>query len=149
MAGAHVCRDGESPCSRKAHSKACQLRDRASDAREVLYHCYYDLQVTGNLEKAQQTCELWAQTYPRDMSAPRTLGVVIIPDAPANTKRSSKQPGKLSSSIRTFPSGITSLPSTIHSLTAWGKPRPLFSEPSDRKLEIPEFLVLTIRLSPF
>ncbi len=28
----------------------------------------YDQQVTGNLEKAQETFELWAQTYPREIN---------------------------------------------------------------------------------
>ena len=54
------------PSSAESTSKAYQLRDRASDREKFFITATYDLQVTGNLEKAQQTCELWAQTYPRD-----------------------------------------------------------------------------------
>ena len=46
--------------------KAYQLRDRASDRERFFIMLSYDLLATGNLEKAQQTGELWAQTYPRD-----------------------------------------------------------------------------------
>jgi hypothetical protein len=48
-------------------SKAWQLRNRASDAEKFFITASYDLQVTGNLEKVQQTCEVWAQTYPREL----------------------------------------------------------------------------------
>src|SRR5437899_572704 len=36
----------------------------------------YELYVTGNLEAALKTNELWVQTYPRDYNAELTLGVV-------------------------------------------------------------------------
>src|ERR1700688_309868 len=56
---------GDSLLSAENVTRAWQLRDRASD-REKFYIAFtYDRQVTGNLEKAFQTLELWAQTYPR------------------------------------------------------------------------------------
>ena len=63
---------GESVLAAESTSKAYQLRDRASDAEKFFITATYDLQVTGNLERAQQTCELWAQTYPRE-SVPHSL----------------------------------------------------------------------------
>src|SRR5208282_2291346 len=56
---------GESVLSAVNTTRAYQLRDRASDQERFFISLTYDLQVTGNLEKAQQTCELWMQTYPR------------------------------------------------------------------------------------
>jgi eukaryotic-like serine/threonine-protein kinase len=56
---------GESALSAESTSKAYQLRDRASDQERFFISISYDLQVSGNLENARQTCELWAQTYPR------------------------------------------------------------------------------------
>jgi eukaryotic-like serine/threonine-protein kinase len=56
---------GESALSAKNTSRAYQLRDRASDQERFFISLTYDLQVTGNLEQAQQTCDLWVQTYPR------------------------------------------------------------------------------------
>ena len=60
---------GESALSAESTSKAYELRDRASDREKFYITVNYDRQVTGNLEKAQQTCELWVQTYPRDAHA--------------------------------------------------------------------------------
>ncbi|HEY1947171.1 MAG TPA: protein kinase, partial [Bryobacteraceae bacterium] len=57
---------GDSVLSAKSTSKAYQLRDRATDRERFFIMLTYDLLVTGNLEKAKQTGELWAQTYPRD-----------------------------------------------------------------------------------
>ncbi len=46
--------------------KAYELRDRASEAEKLHIECNYFYFVTGDLEKARQSFELWAQTYPRD-----------------------------------------------------------------------------------
>ena len=57
--------DGESVLSAESTTKAWHLRDRVSDREKFYIDFVYDRQVTGNLEKAYQTLELWAQTYPR------------------------------------------------------------------------------------
>jgi tetratricopeptide (TPR) repeat protein/predicted Ser/Thr protein kinase len=69
----------ESDLSAGSTSKAYQLRDRASDRERSWITAAYDTQVTGNLERAQQTCELWAQTYPRDMFPRSFLAGIIYP----------------------------------------------------------------------
>ena len=56
---------GESVLSAESTTKAWQLRDRVSDREKFFIDFSYDRQVTGNLEKAYQTLELWLQTYPR------------------------------------------------------------------------------------
>ena len=58
---------GESDLSAESTSKAYQLRDRTSDREKFFITASYHRRVTGNLEKAKQTCELWAQNYPREM----------------------------------------------------------------------------------
>jgi eukaryotic-like serine/threonine-protein kinase len=60
---------GESALSIENTTKAYQLRDRASDRERFFITTLYDREVTGNLEKEQQTLELWAHTYPRDLDA--------------------------------------------------------------------------------
>jgi serine/threonine protein kinase/tetratricopeptide (TPR) repeat protein len=54
--------------------RAYELRGRVSE-RERLYieSCYYS-RVTGEMEKAAQVCELWKQTYPRDVTPYLWLG---------------------------------------------------------------------------
>jgi serine/threonine protein kinase len=59
---------GESVLSAESTTKAWQLRDRVSDREKFFIDFTYDRQVTGNLEKAYQTLELWLQTYPRGES---------------------------------------------------------------------------------
>ena len=56
---------GESVLSAESTTRAWQLRDRVSDRERFFIDFTYDRQVTGNLEKAYQTLELWLQTYPR------------------------------------------------------------------------------------
>jgi DNA-binding winged helix-turn-helix (wHTH) protein/tetratricopeptide (TPR) repeat protein len=51
--------------------KAFELRDRVSERERLFFSVGFDLNVIGDLEKAAQTCELWAQTYTRD-ALPRT-----------------------------------------------------------------------------
>ncbi|HUE04312.1 MAG TPA: protein kinase [Bryobacteraceae bacterium] len=47
--------------------KAYVLRNRVSDPERFFIMVPHELDVTGNLERAQQTAELWAETYPRDV----------------------------------------------------------------------------------
>ncbi len=56
---------GESVLATEPTIKAWQLRDRVSDWERFFIEVLYHRQVTGNLEKAYQTLELWNQTYPR------------------------------------------------------------------------------------
>src|SRR6202022_5043105 len=63
--------------SAESNSQAYQLRDRASDAEKFFITASYHLQVTGDLEKAQETCETWAQTYPRDVVPHGLLGALV------------------------------------------------------------------------
>ena len=56
---------GETVLSARNTSKAYQLRNRTSDQEKFFISVNYHLQATGNLEKAQETCDLWAQNYPR------------------------------------------------------------------------------------
>ena len=72
---------GESALSAESTSKAYQLRDRASDEERFFIDVTYHLQVTGNLEKAQQACEEWIQTYPRGARCRAMLAGEIYPSA--------------------------------------------------------------------
>ena len=70
---------GESVLSAESTTKAYQLRDRASDNEKFFISASYDMQVTGSLEKAQQTCELWMQAYPRAIAPHAFLSGIIYP----------------------------------------------------------------------
>jgi tetratricopeptide (TPR) repeat protein len=58
--------------SRKAH----ELRSRVSKWEGFFVDANYEVYVTGNLEAARRTSELWAQTYPRVRLARNNLSAV-------------------------------------------------------------------------
>ena len=68
---------GESVLSAENTRKAYELRDHASDQEKFLISASYDTQVTGNLARAEQTCELWVQAYPRAWTPHGFLGGLI------------------------------------------------------------------------
>lgn len=65
--------------SRAAESarKAYELREKVSERERFAIEALYYLGVTGELDKAAQTYELWQQTYPRDPAAYVNLGVIF------------------------------------------------------------------------
>ena len=63
-------------CQPRARRAAWRLRDRVSDREKFFIDFTYDRQVTGNLEKAYQTLELWLQTYPRGNRDPSPEGLL-------------------------------------------------------------------------
>jgi serine/threonine protein kinase len=46
--------------------KAYELRDRTSESEKLGISAFYELVVTGNLEAARTSYQLWSKTYPRD-----------------------------------------------------------------------------------
>jgi tetratricopeptide (TPR) repeat protein len=68
---------GESDLSVASATKAYQLRNRATDRERLFITATYQADVTGNLEKARETFELWGRTYPRDPIAPGILSAFI------------------------------------------------------------------------
>jgi serine/threonine protein kinase/tetratricopeptide (TPR) repeat protein len=58
--------------------KAYELRERVSEREKFYIVSHYENFVTGDLEAARKTYELWAQTYPRDDVPPGNLGVIYL-----------------------------------------------------------------------
>jgi DNA-binding winged helix-turn-helix (wHTH) protein/tetratricopeptide (TPR) repeat protein len=57
---------GEPGQSAENIQKAYELKDRVSEPERFNITALYHTAITGDLEKANQTCELWARAYPRD-----------------------------------------------------------------------------------
>jgi len=71
---------GETVLSAANTTKAYELRNHASDHERFFIAANYDTQVTGNLERAEQICNVWAQAYPRDAGPHAMLaGLIYIP----------------------------------------------------------------------
>ena len=70
---------GQLALSEESNRRAYELRDRVSDRERFFITASYELLVTGNLEKARETCELWARTYPRDIQPHPHLRALVYP----------------------------------------------------------------------
>ncbi|MFZ0800488.1 MAG: protein kinase [Terriglobales bacterium] len=56
--------------------KAYELRERVGERERFYIVSHYETWVAGNLEAVRKTCELWAQTYPRDEIPPIILSSI-------------------------------------------------------------------------
>jgi eukaryotic-like serine/threonine-protein kinase len=70
---------GESAAAANYSRNAYELRDRASEFEKFLISAHFHIAVTGNMEKAEQNCELWKQTYPRADVPNDFLSGIILP----------------------------------------------------------------------
>src|ERR1019366_2603384 len=59
--------------------KAYELRDRTSEPEKYFISASFYIVVTGNMQKAEQSCELWAQAYPRSPGPHMFLSGLIYP----------------------------------------------------------------------
>jgi eukaryotic-like serine/threonine-protein kinase len=131
---------GESDLSAANARKAYELRERVSDPEKFFIRASYDLQVTGNMEKAQQTCDLWAKTYPRDVM-PHTLLSGIVYPITANYQRAIEEGGRAIALDPGFVVGYWTLAYGYEYLDRLADAENTLQRAFERKLEIPEFFV--------
>jgi tetratricopeptide (TPR) repeat protein len=132
---------GESLLSAMNTSKAYELRDRASDQEKFFISLSYDLQVTGNLEKGQQTCALWVQAYPRAWVPHGLLSGDIY--AATGKWEESVEEGKIALGIDPdFSIGYANLAMSYMALGRLDEAENTLQRASERKLEIPDYFVL-------
>ncbi len=131
---------GELALSTESDSGAYQLRDRASDREKFYITAVYDLQVTGNLEKAQQTCELFAQTYPRDPIPHTWLGAFLYPTL-GKYEKGVEEAKKQIELDPDFPVGYLQLAFNYQFLDRLREAENALQRASERKLDIPDFLL--------
>jgi len=68
---------GEKTLAAENTRKSYELRSRVSEWEKFYIESHYYHFVAGDLEKARQVYELWAQIYPREQVTPTNLGVVF------------------------------------------------------------------------
>ena len=132
---------GESVLSAKNTSEAYRLRDRASDQEKFFISVTYDLQVTGNLEKAQQVCDVWIQTYPRAWLPHALLSGAIY--LPLGKYEEAVEETKTALGIDPdFAIGYANLAINYVSIGRTAEAENTLQQAFERKLEIPDFSVL-------
>jgi DNA-binding winged helix-turn-helix (wHTH) protein/tetratricopeptide (TPR) repeat protein len=70
---------GEPALASASTRKAYELRGRTSDREKFFIAAYYDGRTIGDQERAERTCEAWAQAYPRDRMPHLFLAGFILP----------------------------------------------------------------------
>jgi tetratricopeptide (TPR) repeat protein len=131
---------GETALSAENTSEAYRLRDRASDQEKFFISLTYDLQVTGNLEKAQQTCVLWVQAYPRAWEPHGLLAGGIY--APLGQYEKLIEEAKIAIGMDPgFSIGYSLLADGYLALERTGEAESTLQRAAERKLDIPDFHV--------
>ena len=132
---------GETVLSAENLRKAYRLRDRASDQEKFFISVNYELQATGNLEKARQNCNLWAKAYPRAWLPHALLSGAIYTSL--GKYEQSVEHGKIAVGIDPdFSIGYANLALSYMALERLDEAERTLQVAFDRKLEIPDLFVL-------
>jgi tetratricopeptide (TPR) repeat protein len=132
---------GETELGTENIRKAYELRDRASDNEKFFITAYYDGRATGNQKKAQQTCEAWAQAYPREWNPHSFLAGFIYPVLGEHEK-AVEEAQKTIELAPDFGVGYALLGSNSLSLDRLGAAEDAARRASERKIEIPLLALL-------
>jgi serine/threonine protein kinase/Tfp pilus assembly protein PilF len=132
---------GESVLSMENTRKAYELRDHASDRERFLITALYDRDVTGNLEKAHQTLELWVQTYPRDVGAHGLLSG-FSSQGTGRYEETIEEANKALALDPDFTPGYLNLATGNFYLDRFAETEDVIQQALQRKQEIPDLLVL-------
>jgi tetratricopeptide (TPR) repeat protein len=137
---------GESVLSTENTQKAWELRDRVSDQEKFFIDFTYQREVTGNLEDAYQTLELWHRTYPRDINTLGLLGGLST----HGTGRFQRVIETAKEVIAEDPDvffGYHNLASTYFFLDRFAEAESVLQQASLRKVDEPYFLVLRYNMA--
>jgi len=132
---------GESALSAESTKTAFQLRDRTSDAERLFITASYNMQVTGNMEKAQQTCGAWAATYPRAVVPHDFLSGIIYPPF-GKYEKGVEEAQKAIERDPDFAVGYLVLAYSYVYLNRLDEAENTLRRASERKLEMPDYFVL-------
>jgi len=137
---------GESVLSAESTAKAYELRDRTSDQEKFFISASYESQVTGNLEKAEQTCELWADAYPRVSTPHGFLGGIVYPSLGKYDK--SVEEAKISIDFQPdSPIAYAILADGYLSLGRMNEAEDTLRHASERKLQRPSLSILRYEIA--
>ncbi len=132
---------GETGLGTENIKRAYQLRDRVSDNEKFFITAYYDGRATGNQKKAQQTCEAWAQAYPREWKPHSFLAGFIYPvlDEPEKAAEEAQKTIELAPD---FGVGYALFGFNSLGLDRLGAAEDAVRRASERKIEIPLLALL-------
>ncbi|MBV9506205.1 MAG: protein kinase [Acidobacteriia bacterium] len=119
--------------------KAYDLRERVSDLERFGIMVPYDVNVTGNLEEAQETAETWAAIYTRDATPRAYLSWI---DQMLGNFPKSRDEGKMAVALDpTFPPGWKNLVWSYVILGDLQTAESTMRQAAEHKVDAPEFLI--------
>ncbi len=139
---------GESMLSAESTRRAYELRDRTSEQEKFFISFSYDRQITGNLDNAQRTLELWERTYPRE-AAPHSLMSGFTTQGLGQYERTISEAQK---TIELDPDTTPAYLNLAFGDTALGRfkdAEAALERGRKRKLEVPDSLILRYYLAFF
>ena len=137
---------GQLDLSAESTRTAYQLRERASAREAFFIATSYDLRVTGNLEKARQTCDEWARSYPRAWEPHGFLTGIIYPVL--GKYETAIEEGKKTIELNPeFAIGYNTLALSYEALDRLQDAESTLQQASVRRLELPVFLVLRYEIA--
>jgi eukaryotic-like serine/threonine-protein kinase len=133
---------GESVRSAESATKAWQLREHASGREKFFISFTYDRQVTGNLESAFQTLELWARTYPRRGNPdPQDLLAGLSTKGTGRWERAIEEARKRVAADPDVVFGYSNLALSAFFVDRFGEAENAVQQAAARKVEMPDSLV--------
>ncbi len=127
-------------------TKAWQFRDRASNYERFFIDFSYYRVVKGDLEKANQTCELWAQTYPRD-ARPHGFLSGSVSTALGKFERAIEEGRRSMEMNPQLAPPYANVVSSYVMLDRLADAKTVLKLAQDRKLNMPEFNVLRYQIA--
>ena len=130
---------GEADTSAEYMTRAYQLRERASDFEQFFVAVNYDLQVTGNMEKAHQDCAAWIEAYPHFPGCRAMLAGEI--DEVSGKYAEAVEMGKAAVAIDPdFPFGYSALAYAYEYQDQYKDAEDVLDQAVARKVDYPDFL---------
>jgi tetratricopeptide (TPR) repeat protein len=129
---------GEFGLAVEYHRKAYELRDRTTEAERYSIIAVYHKDVTGDINKAIETCRLWIQAYPRTPFPHDSLGGMILPVVGQfeGVVEAGNEAVRLNPD---FPISYLILSSGYIALNRLDEAKATFARARERKLDIPLF----------
>jgi eukaryotic-like serine/threonine-protein kinase len=118
--------------------KAYELRDRASERERYFIEMSFLAMVTGNLEKAEQICELWMQAYPRALEPHAALSGFIYPPL-GEYQKAAEEAGEAVRLNPDFPIPYANLMFGEIALDRLDEAEAIYGQALARKLDLPFF----------
>lgn len=131
---------GESDLATANIAIGYRLLGRVSEAEKFFISALYDQQVTGNLEKEQQICEAWAQTYPQAMEPHGLLSGGVYPVL-GRYDKAGEHGARTIELDPEFVIGYNVLALSYIERDRLSEAEDILRQATDRKLELPDFFV--------